>query len=119
MTGVLRDAYGLAVSTTSRPAVDAYDRGVRALLVREALAVALYLDEQIRGQAATLTARERRHLEALGLFVGGRSDDAIALMKEILVEFPRDMVLMQKRGKKSRNPTLGEVVVPFWEHAAP
>ncbi|MGH2782887.1 MAG: tetratricopeptide repeat protein [Thermoleophilaceae bacterium] len=129
---MLRDAYGLAVSTTSRPAVDAYDRGVRALLGfgadtierfrevlatdpdfvlgRAALAVALYLDEQIPGgraemeratadgsaQAATLTARERRHLEALGLFVGGRSNDAIALMKEILVEFPRDMVLMQR-----------------------
>src|SRR6266853_1664429 len=32
MTAVTRDAYGLAVSTSSRPAVDAYDRGVRALL---------------------------------------------------------------------------------------
>lgn len=132
MTAVLRDAYGLTVSTASRTAVDAYDRGVRALLgfgadtidcfrqaleadqdfvlARAALAVALYLDEQIPAgraemervtaagteQAAALTARERRHLEALGLFVGGRSNDAITLMKEILVEFPRDMVLMQR-----------------------
>ena len=32
MTAVARDAYGLAVSTSSRPALDAYDRGVRALL---------------------------------------------------------------------------------------
>ena len=69
MTGVLRDAYGLTVSTDSRAAVDAHDRGVRALLgfgaetvdefrravaadpdfvlARAALAVALYLDEQI------------------------------------------------------------------------
>jgi hypothetical protein len=30
MTAVLRDAYGLTVSTGSRAAVDAYDRGVRA-----------------------------------------------------------------------------------------
>jgi hypothetical protein len=69
MTAVLRDAYGLTVSTGSRAAVDAHDRGVRALLgfgaetvdefrravdadpdfvlARAALAVALYLDEQI------------------------------------------------------------------------
>ena len=69
MTAVLRDAYGLPVSTSSRAVVDAYDDGVRALLGfgadtvecfrravaadpdfalgRAALAVALYLDEQI------------------------------------------------------------------------
>jgi tetratricopeptide (TPR) repeat protein len=132
MTAVLRDAYGLAVSTSSRAAVDAHDRGVRALLgfgadtvecfrqalaadadfvlARAALAVALYLDEQIpvaraemeravadgTAQAASLTARERRHLEALRLFVGGRGNDAIAVMQEILGEFPRDVVLMQR-----------------------
>ncbi|HYB70566.1 MAG TPA: hypothetical protein VEH80_07850 [Candidatus Bathyarchaeia archaeon] len=127
-----RDAYGLAVSTSSRPAVDAYDRGVRALLgfgadtverfreavaadpefalARAALAVALYLDEQIpaaRGEmeratadgaarAASLTGRERRHLDALGLFVGGRGNDAITVMREALAEFPRDVLLMQR-----------------------
>jgi tetratricopeptide (TPR) repeat protein len=132
MTAVLRDAYGLAVSTSSRAAVDAHDRGVRALLgfgaetgecfrqalaadpefvlARAALAVALYLDEQIpaaqaemeraladgAAQAASLTARERRHLEALRLFVGGRGHDAIAVMQEILGEFPRDVLLMQR-----------------------
>ena len=32
MSGMLRDAYGLPVSTTSAAAVDAYDRGVRGLL---------------------------------------------------------------------------------------
>jgi hypothetical protein len=32
MTAVLHDAHGLPVSTTSRAAVDAYDRGVRSLL---------------------------------------------------------------------------------------
>ena len=132
MTAVLHDAYGLPVSTSSRVAVDAHDRGVRALLgfgaaaiedlraavaadpdfalARAALAVALYLDEQIpsarvemeqaraagSAPAATLTPRERRHLEALGLFVGGRGNDAIAVMKEALAEHPRDMVLMQR-----------------------
>ena len=74
MTAVLRDAYGLTVSTSSRAAVDAHDRGVRALLgfgadtvdcfrqalaedpdfvlAGAALAVALYLDEQIREEKA-------------------------------------------------------------------
>lgn len=132
MTDVLRDAYGLTVSTTSRAAVDAYDRGVRALLgfgaetvaafrqavaadpdfvlARAALAVALYLDEHIpagraemeraaadgAAQGASLTGRERRHVEALRLFVGGRGNDAIPVMKEILAEHPRDMLLMQR-----------------------
>ena len=32
MAAVLRDAYGLTVSSDSRAAVDGYDRGVRALL---------------------------------------------------------------------------------------
>ena len=73
------------------------------MLARAALAVALYLDEQIPAAraeieraasdgaalAASLTGRERRHLDALGLFVGGRSNDAIALMREALAEFPR------------------------------
>ncbi len=132
MTAVLRDAYGLPLTTGSRAAVDAYDRGVRSflgfgadaldcfrdavaadpdlVLARAALAVALYLDEQIpaaraemdravadgTARAAALTPRERRHLEALRLFVGGRGNDAIPLMREILAEFPRDMVLMQR-----------------------
>ena len=47
-------------------------------------------------RAASLTPRERRHLEALRLFVGGRGNDAIAVMREILADFPRDMVLMQR-----------------------
>jgi tetratricopeptide (TPR) repeat protein len=132
MTGVLRDAYGLTVSTDSRAAVDAYDAGVRGLLgfgadtvdcfrravgadpeftlARAALAAALLLDEQVpqaraemeratgdgTAQAATLGGRERRHLEALRLFVGGRGHEAIPVMKEILAEHPRDVVLMQR-----------------------
>jgi tetratricopeptide (TPR) repeat protein len=132
MTAVLHDAYGLPLTTESRAAVDAHDRGVRSLLgfgadaidcfrhavaadpdlvlARAALAVALYLDEQIpaaraemeravadgAARAASLTPRERRHLEALRLFVGGRGNDAIAVMREILADFPRDMVLMQR-----------------------
>jgi len=128
MSGMLRDAYGLPVSTTSAAAVDAYDRGVRGLLgfgadtidrfretvghdpdfalARAALAVSLYLDEKIpegraamdaaSAAAAALPERERRHIEALGLWVGGRGNDAIGLIKEILAAHPRDVVLIQR-----------------------
>lgn len=127
---MIRDAYGLDLSTDSRPAVDAYDRGVRALLDfgaeaagafeaavaadpgfvlgRAALATTRYLDEQLpegraemeraveAGKTAALTDRERRHLEALALWVGGRGNDAIPLIKTLLAEHPRDMVVLQR-----------------------
>jgi len=129
MTAVsLRDLYGNPLSSTSRTAVDAYDRGVRGLLgfsadiidsfraaleadpefvlARAALAVSLYLAEKIpegraemdkaAAAAATLPLRERRHVEALALWVAGRANDAIPLIKEILIEHPRDMLLMQR-----------------------
>ena len=76
----LTDAYGLPVTAASRAAVDAYDRGVRALLgfgadtigrlrealghdpdfalARAALAVALYLDEKIPEGRAAMDARD-------------------------------------------------------------
>ena len=76
MTSVLRDAYGLPVTTASRVAVDQSDRGVRALLgfgaeaidgfrkavaadpefglASAALAVSLYLDEQIPAARAAM-----------------------------------------------------------------
>jgi len=129
MTAVsLTDLYGNPVSSGSRAAVDAYDRGVRGLLgfsadiidsfrsalaadpdfvlARAALATSLYLAEKIpegraeidraAAAAASLPLRERRHVEALALWVGGRAPDAVRLIKECLVEHPRDMVLMQR-----------------------
>jgi tetratricopeptide (TPR) repeat protein len=129
MTAVsLRDLYGNPLSSGSRAAVDAYDRGVRGLLgfsadiidsfhaaleadpdfvlARAALAVSLYLAEKIpegraemekaMATAAALPLRERRHVEALALWVAGRANDAIPLIKESLVEHPRDMLLMQR-----------------------
>ena len=128
MMAMLQDAYGLPLSTTSAPAVDAYDRGVRALLgfgadsidrfndalvhdpnftlARAALAASLYLAEKIpeareamasaSAGAAMLPERERRHVEALGLWVNGRIADAVATMKEILAHRPRDVVLLQR-----------------------
>jgi tetratricopeptide (TPR) repeat protein len=129
MTAVsLTDLYGNPVSSGSRAAVDAYDRGVRGcsasaptssiasarrceadpdfVLARAALATSLYLAEKIpegraemdraAAAAASLPLRERRHVEALALWVGGRAPDAVRLIKECLVEHPRDMVLMQR-----------------------
>jgi len=124
----LTDRYGLSVTAASRAAVDAYDRGVRALLgfgadtigafqealghdpdfalARAGLAVSLYLDEKIpEGRAAmdaavvaapALPERERRHIEALALWVGGRGNEAADVIKAILVEHPRDVVLLQR-----------------------
>ena len=75
-------------------------------LARAGLAVSLYLNEKIpegRGAmetacaaAAALPERERRHVEALALWVGGRGDDAVGLIKEILARHPRDVVLAQR-----------------------
>jgi len=125
---MLRDAYDLSVTTESRDALDAYDHGVRGLLgfradtidsfrralardpefalARAALAVALFLDEQMgeaktamaaaTAAAPTLPPRERRHLEALGAWMGGRSADALRLIGESLAETPRDVVLLQR-----------------------
>src|SRR5499426_2520732 len=129
MTAVsLQDLYGNAVSSSSGPAVDAYDRGVRGLLgfsadiidsfraavaadpdfvlARAALATSLFLAEkmaeakaemqQAAAAAPALPPRERRHVEALALWVGGRSNEAIPLIQACLAEHPRDMVLMQR-----------------------
>lgn len=125
---MLTDAYGLPLSTASRAAVNAYDRGVRAFLGfgadavdcfraalaadpdftmgRAALGAALYLWERIpegraemeraMAAASSLPPRERRHVEALGLWVGGRGNEAVSLIKEILAETPRDPLLIQR-----------------------
>ena len=152
MTAVpLQDLYGNPVSSASRAAVDAYDRGVRGLLgfsadiidsfraaleadpdfvlARAALAVSLYLAEKIpEGRAemdrasavvALLPPRERRHVEALALWVAGRANDAIPVIKEILVEHPRDMVLVQRlyfiyfwQGRSAEMLELTRLVLP-------
>lgn len=125
---MLRDAYGLPVSTESVEALGAYDRGVRGMLgfgadtidrfnealdhdpdfalARAALGVSLYLAEKVpegrrameaaSAVAPALPERERRHVEALGLWMSGRANDAIGLMKEIIAAHPRDVVLLQR-----------------------
>src|SRR5262245_39619566 len=122
------DAWGLPVSTSSRDAVDAYDRGLRSLLgfgadaadcfraaldadpafalARAALATPLYLYAQLSlgrvevlaaaAAAGDLPARERRHVEALALWVAGRGHEAVPLIKAILADHPRDLMLIQR-----------------------
>ncbi|MCI0545803.1 MAG: hypothetical protein L0027_00790 [Candidatus Rokubacteria bacterium] len=125
---MLRDAYGHSLSTSSRAAADAFDRGVEALLGFGAetvssfeasvaadpdfalghagLAVSLYLAEKLdagraaieraKALATRVSAREQRHVETLALWVGGRGNDAIPLMKEHLLLHPRDMMIVQR-----------------------
>jgi tetratricopeptide (TPR) repeat protein len=109
------DAYDDGVRALLGFGADVIDRFRAALvadpgfvLARAALGVSLYLAEKLpEGRAemdtaaalartAPLTPRERRHVEALALWIGGRSGDAVRLMHEILAEHPRDMVLMQR-----------------------
>ena len=46
--------------------------------------------------APALPERERRHVEALALWMSGRANDAIGMIKEILAAHPRDVVLIQR-----------------------
>jgi hypothetical protein len=49
---------------------------------------------QARALADSLDRRERRHVEALALAVGGQGPRALALIREHLGEFPRDAVAL-------------------------
>src|SRR5215831_14270986 len=90
--------------------IDSFRAAVAAdpdfVLARAALATALFLAEkmaeakaemqQAAAAAPALPSRERRHVEALALWVAGRSHEAIPLIQACLAEHPRDMVLMQR-----------------------
>jgi tetratricopeptide (TPR) repeat protein len=107
------DAYDLGVRALLGFGADPAESFVEALrhdpdfaLAQAALGVSLYLDERIpEGRAAMerasgrppgLSARERRHVEALGQWVAGRGNEAIPVMREHLGEYPRDMVVLQR-----------------------
>jgi tetratricopeptide (TPR) repeat protein len=98
--------FGASVIDDFRAAVEADPDFV---LARAALGVSLYLAEKMpegraevdraaasAAAAGSLTAREKRHVEALALWVAGRGSDAIPLIKEVLAGHPRDMLLMQR-----------------------
>ncbi len=107
------DAYDLGVRALLGFGADPIARFEEALghdpefaLAQAALAVSLYLDERIpEGRAAMeratalgarLDGRERRHVDALALWVAGKGNEAIPLMREFLAEYPRDMVVLQR-----------------------
>jgi tetratricopeptide (TPR) repeat protein len=122
------DAYHLPVSTESREALDAYNRGVAGVLgwhrdtidfFREAtetepgfalahagLAVSLFVEERFRearaavqtarALATSASARERSHVEALGLYVEVRMQEAEQAMREHLISYPVDLLIAQR-----------------------
>jgi tetratricopeptide (TPR) repeat protein len=93
-----------------RGALDAF-RGAAALdpglaLAHSGAAVCLFLEERFapareaaeaaRAAAASQTARERSHVEAVALLVGGRTTEAERRMREHLDAWPRDVVILQR-----------------------
>ncbi len=154
---MIRDRYGLSLSTSSAPAAQAYVEGVdrflgahvapdecfdhavaadpgfalghigRArslqLLGRGALAQAAAA--RARELGASLDRRERQHVEALGLAVAGQGARALALIREHVAEFPRDVMalaaangiygLIGFSGRQDRN----EAMLALLESVAP
>jgi hypothetical protein len=149
------DRYGLAVSTASAAARDAYVEGVDGLLSANAGAEAAFdraiaadpgfalahvgrarsLQLQARGAEAREaagraralvaggTARERGHVEALGLAVEGDAGRALAAIAEHLVECPRDAMVLSPAtgvygligfsGRQDRNEALAALLDPL------
>jgi tetratricopeptide (TPR) repeat protein len=122
------DVYRLPVSTESREALEAYDRGVAGVLgwhrdtidfFREAtaadpgfalahagLAVSLFVEERFaearaaartaQALAPSASARERSHVEAVGLYVQVRMQEAEQAMREHLAAYPGDLLIAQR-----------------------
>jgi tetratricopeptide (TPR) repeat protein len=75
-------------------------------LAHAGAAICLFLDERFaearaaaeaaRAAAASQTARERGHVEAVALLVSGRPPDAERAMREHLGAFPRDAAILQR-----------------------
>jgi tetratricopeptide (TPR) repeat protein len=66
------------------------------LFLEERFAPAREAAEAARSAAATQTARERSHVEAVALLVGGRPVQAERQMLEHLDAWPRDVVVLQR-----------------------
>jgi tetratricopeptide (TPR) repeat protein len=66
------------------------------LFLEEKFAEARAAAEAARAAAGGLTARERSHVEAMALLVGGKPPDAERAMKEHLSAFPRDLAVLQR-----------------------
>ena len=85
-------------------AAAAHDPGLA--VAHAGVAVCLFLEERFaetkaatdaaRAAAATLSERERSHVEALTLWTSGKVDDAAAAMRAHLGRFPRDVMVFQR-----------------------
>ena len=154
---MIRDRYGLPLSTSSAPAARAYVEGVDRFLAAHAAseecfdqavaadagfalahigrarslqllgrgALAQAAAARARELGASLDRRERQHVEALGLAVGGQGARALALIREHVAEFPRDAMalaaangiygLIGFSGRQDRN----EAMLALLESVAP
>jgi len=75
-------------------------------LAHAGAALCLFLDERFgeareavqtaRAAAARQTARERGHVEALALLIGGKPGEAEEAMREHLAAYPRDLAVLQR-----------------------
>ena len=75
-------------------------------LAHAGAAICLFLEERFveakqaieaaRAAAATLSARERSHVEAIALWISARPDDAVAAMRAHLATYPRDVMVFQR-----------------------
>ncbi len=85
-------------------AATAHDPGLA--VAHAGAAVCLFLEERFaetkaatdaaRAAAATLSERERSHVEALTLWTSGKVDDAVPAMRAHLGRFPRDVMVFQR-----------------------
>ena len=66
------------------------------LFLEERFAEARAAADAARAAAAGATARERGHVEAIGLLVAGKPPDAERAMREHLAAYPRDIAILQR-----------------------
>src|SRR5512135_2003459 len=101
--GMLQDRYGLALSTSSQAARDAYVAGADCILsatagVERHLGRALEADPcfalaqaaHARELAARATPREQAHVNALALAIEGRPAEALEATRAHLRQYPGD-----------------------------
>ncbi|HEU5324176.1 MAG TPA: hypothetical protein VFX28_25470 [Methylomirabilota bacterium] len=84
----------------------AAERDPGLALAHVGAAVCLFLEERFaetatavtaaRAAATAASARERSHVEALGLWLAGRLPEAEAAMRAHLASWPRDMMVAQR-----------------------
>ena len=65
------------------------------LMLRAEVAEAKASVERAGALSSGVSQRERRHVEAISLFVNGKGPQSLALVREHLDEFPRDAMMLR------------------------